>query len=1164
MRFKKHKGMLFSFWRKLSLVFIMTGYVLIISAHFAGGLGTAEDPWLIKTAEHLANINHYLGADYQDNHYLQIADIDLGVSPYNEGQGWIPIGNSSNPFTGSLDGDGYTIANLTIDNYAGTELGLFGRTSEATISNLGVTDVNIIGHSNTGGLVAVARFTTINNSYVTGNFEVRFHGGILAGSFSDGLIENCFTEGTIAANNPGGIVGYLTSSTVKNSYNKAHLRITENGAAGGICSTARMSHIENSYSNGQISFPGEYGVTGGLVGIVLHYVNIINSFWNTETTGVSYSVGGGNRMTTAEMLEVTTYENWDFENVWDIGYEGQTTYPWLRYLSEPRTESFPELIPPARLNASVVEESETELTWQPPSYGNPDLYKIFKNGVLYNAVPGNINRYLDREVELFETNSYYIRAVYGEEESFRSNLVNAASVPGGYAAGRGSIEEPYEIQDAQHLDNVRYNLEAHYIQTSDIDLSGFESWRPIGGDTRYYDRSQPFSGSYDGDGYTISNLSITAWHGYYYGLFGCVGRGGSGAVLRNIILENVNIDGYKVAGGLAGIVGSDTKIDNCHSSANIHNRAGYDTSTLRTGGLVGELINSKITNSSSRGSVTGRHNTGGLVGAGSSVVIKNSYSSSAVFASDNFGDSFGGFIASISRNSVVENCYSRGPVTGSARHTGGFIGRNFHSTLLNCYSTGKVKAIDEANYVGGFSGRNHYGTIEQCYWDVNLSGIDHSAGGAGKESEQMRYPFEEDTYFAWDFDYVWNYDTDLTLNMGYPYLRWIDEDMIKDYPLTAVRPEPENESDTVTKELQAVSWIYTVDAMYRNPAGFRFYFGDEPEFNDDYIWVPKENNTDLYSVEDILPEDVDYADAFYWKVVPTTREPENRDETSNRQRRQISSRYNPSNYSVRGDARNVPLWRFSIERHPIPATAVNPVPADRATDVPLDLARLEWGFYTDPYRSDPGYFKVYLNKTGIFDEDDDFEWVWFSSYRTEFNCREALPEILKPNTTYYWKIVPTTSSPDYWRKEDREPVDTDKQARIRNLRNRQIADVISSETGHDAENVPVWSFKTGEHTHIEQKAPQLVTGLGNNYPNPFNPYTTIEYSIAEKTNVEISVYNIRGRLVKNLVSEIHSEGVYQIVWDGRDAAGREMSSGVYYYRLKTDQLSETRKMIMIR
>ena len=88
--------------------------------------------------------------------------------------------------------------------------------------------------------------------------------------------------------------------------------------------------------------------------------------------------------------------------------------------------------------------------------------------------------------------------------------------------------------------------------------------------------------------------------------------------------------------------------------------------------------------------------------------------------------------------------------------------------------------------------------------------------------------------------------------------------------------------------------------------------------------------------------------------------------------------------------------------------------------------------------------------------------------------------------------------------------------------------------------------------------------LTQNYPNPFNPLTTIRYDLSSRGNVSLDVYDVRGQLVRTLVSGERDPGPYSIVWDGRTNLGAQVSSGIYFYRLSMAGDSRTRKMTVIR
>ena len=88
--------------------------------------------------------------------------------------------------------------------------------------------------------------------------------------------------------------------------------------------------------------------------------------------------------------------------------------------------------------------------------------------------------------------------------------------------------------------------------------------------------------------------------------------------------------------------------------------------------------------------------------------------------------------------------------------------------------------------------------------------------------------------------------------------------------------------------------------------------------------------------------------------------------------------------------------------------------------------------------------------------------------------------------------------------------------------------------------------------------------LSQNYPNPFNPETVIRYALPEDCHVELTLYNILGQKVKTLVNEYQSAGYRMVRWNGRDDKGNEISSGLYFYKIKTPKYSETKKMVLLR
>ncbi len=92
----------------------------------------------------------------------------------------------------------------------------------------------------------------------------------------------------------------------------------------------------------------------------------------------------------------------------------------------------------------------------------------------------------------------------------------------------------------------------------------------------------------------------------------------------------------------------------------------------------------------------------------------------------------------------------------------------------------------------------------------------------------------------------------------------------------------------------------------------------------------------------------------------------------------------------------------------------------------------------------------------------------------------------------------------------------------------------------------------------------LAFKLQQNHPNPFNPSTTISYTIVEGGEVQLKIYNALGYVVKTFVQGTQPAGEYSVVWDAMDAFGQLVASGLYFYQLKIGDLQSTRRMILLK
>ena len=88
--------------------------------------------------------------------------------------------------------------------------------------------------------------------------------------------------------------------------------------------------------------------------------------------------------------------------------------------------------------------------------------------------------------------------------------------------------------------------------------------------------------------------------------------------------------------------------------------------------------------------------------------------------------------------------------------------------------------------------------------------------------------------------------------------------------------------------------------------------------------------------------------------------------------------------------------------------------------------------------------------------------------------------------------------------------------------------------------------------------------LFQNYPNPFNPQSKIRYYLPKATWVTLTIHNVLGQRVRTLVDEYQNAGAKTLLWDGKDDHLKEVASGIYFYRLKTGEFNQTKKMVLIK
>ncbi len=139
-------------------------------------------------------------------------------------------------------------------------------------------------------------------------------------------------------------------------------------------------------------------------------------------------------------------------------------------------------------------------------------------------------------------------------------------------------------------------------------------------------------------------------------------------------------------------------------------------------------------------------------------------------------------------------------------------------------------------------------------------------------------------------------------------------------------------------------------------------------------------------------------------------------------------------------------------------------------------------------------------------------------------------------------------------------------------------DVYASGDGYEEELVAssvVLNDEVVEYTiYLEGEGPKLslddpstmpmTFALHQNYPNPFNPTTTISYDLPEQSHITLDIYDLLGKRIKTLVHQSQDAGRQIVMWDGTDDVRRQVSAGVYLYRIQTGEFTQTRKMLILK
>lgn len=542
-----------------------TTYTVINSL---GAASDAANPPVTATLQSMAARVNLKGK------YALGSNIDASsTATWNGGAGFTPIGDWANAqFTGTLDGLGHTINKLSIKQapiggyQVGSQIGLFGFADVgSTIRNVGLTNCDILsnttGNNIVAGLVAM-NYGGILNSYVTGSVKGNRRapgnstlGGLVA--MNSGSISNSYFSGSVYDNsirNIGGLVG-SNSGSISSSYASASVS-ADTSAYLGVLVGQNFNTISNSYATGSIGGSAYY--QGGLAGY--NCQNTERATGCTKTANITNS-----------------YASVSTSNGAANGLLGR--------------------------NEGSISNSYWNTTLAP-------------NGIGSNiGTISNTNGLSATQMRIAANFSGFDFAAPVWVIVKHDGTVNGNSAADGATFPMLASEQSSAISSAHQLQLMAMQPDLAYTLNASFDAAGTSGSGDIWGSAGFIpvgSYSVPFSGSLDGQGNTISNLSITDKSSNRVGLFG--------VVARNSIIKNVTLSGGTVSGYDGGSIGSLIGINN----GNVSNASSSAAVSGMSGGFVGGLIgsnNGSINKSKASGNVGGSGGfRGGLVGSNGGVL----------------------------------------------------------------------------------------------------------------------------------------------------------------------------------------------------------------------------------------------------------------------------------------------------------------------------------------------------------------------------------------------------------------------------------------------------------------------------------------------------------------------------------------------------------------
>ena len=645
---------------------------LVEDTPYSGGSGTVDDPYLLSTDE---DIDELSATPANWSSYFQLTQNITLVGNHT------PIGNYSTKFTGDFNGNGYTIKELTVyetTSYAG----FFGYAyTGANIYDLRV-EASSDGVVSTGSLVGVLigqnAFSTVSNCSATGNVTGGSNVAVLIGKNQQGTVLNCSVTGNVSGSGTyiGGLIGYDLHSTVRNCSATGDV-INGGSYVGGLVGNELSGTVSNCSATGDVIGSSK---VGGLLGYNSGS-SVSNSFATGDATSSGNDVGGligTNNAGGNVSISFATGTASGSSNVGGLignNYGGNVSNSFATGTAS-GSSSVGGLV---GLNSGTV-HSYCYYSGSPVSgEGTSTSYSSFTNFTFVSGATG-LNWNENSDIITTENDSSFI---WRMTDAYTLPYFQYQNVP--YSSGSGTSDDPYLLSsdsDVDTLSATSADWDKYFLLTQNITLAGNHT--PIG------NSGTQFTGDFDGNGYSITNLIVYQTTNYT-GLFGYTN---TGANIHDLGVETSSEGVVSTAfyvGGLLGENGGNGIVNNCSVTGNV-------TGVSYVGGILGENGGGgTVSNSFATCNVSGSSDyTGGLAGYNRNTV-SNCSTNSTVSGSAEVGGLIG------ESNADVLNCYATGDVTGSGQSVGGLVGKNW-DTISNCYATGNATTGDR--YVGGLTGLN--------------------------------------------------------------------------------------------------------------------------------------------------------------------------------------------------------------------------------------------------------------------------------------------------------------------------------------------------------------------------------------------------------------------------------------------------------------------------